>query len=1117
MCPDQPLDSRRAAGGTMIMWRSKLEPYITVLPTTSSSVLPIVLSVPGVELSAHICLYLPTSGKEAESVSALASLEVCIQEIQEDYGCPIYLRGDFNVNPNNVSRAALFKHFRSKHDLFSLDLAHPTHHHFIGNGKFDTQLDLILSIGPKPQAETLNTIICKLNNPLVQSNHDIIVTVLPLQLVEIDLPETNLVAPKLQNDRVKIFWDDEDIDNYQALISTNLSSIRERWSNAASPVSIAILLSQTNDILSSAAKASNKFMKLGKTPKIRPTDNPDIKLAQKTALLASKNVRQLASSSADSKQLEAARAEAAAASSYLRNLTRALQVDSAVSRDKKLFTILEKNPAGLFKSIKSLKSTSSTQIQKLKVGSKVYTGADVPNGFFDSLSALKAPDMSAVYSSSSYKSTLSDYQHIIKICRNGIKIPDISAKQSMELLLSLKPDVNDLYSITPKHFLNAGMEGAIHFTFLLNLLISNVNLSSLEELNSVWAMVLHKGHGKDRESDRSYRTISTCPFLAKALDKYVGSLYESGWAAAQAETQFQGSGSSHELAALLLTECIKYSLFTARSPLFCIFLDAKSAFDKIIREFCVKSAYLAGSRDQGLLFLDNRMKCRKTFVEWDRILMGPIKDVLGVEQGGCNSDRIYKLANNKELILTQNSNLGLQMGEVHVASVGQADDVALLSDDPHRLQCLLHLAMEYAAEYHVEMVPEKTKLLCYTPRGQKYQTYYLKVASPISMLGETVSFSEDAEHVGILRSTSAGNMANILSRQAAHTRALFAVLPAGLARGHHGNPAASTRVEKMYGCPVLLSGLASLVLSKTEIDSLDHHYKLSLERLQRLYKGTPSPVVHFLAGSLPAGALLHLRQFSVLGMIARLGPDNILFRHGYQVLSDNITAKQSWFLQVRELCQQYFLPDPLHILDNPPSKEKFKREAKQHVIDWWNTKLRADAARLPSLDFFRANFMSLSSPHPIWTSAGSSPYEVQKATVQARMLSGRYRTCWLRRHWSGDSTGSCRVPGCSGEPGTLKHLATGECPGLANALVRATALWTSFLKENPVLFPVVKLYSLGDPDGFLKFLLDPTTLPPVISLAQKHGSLVKEQLCYMTRTWLYYMHKERLKLLQLWS
>ena len=83
----------------------------------------------------------------------------------------------------------------------------------------------------------------------------------------------------------------------------------------------------------------------------------------------------------------------------------------------------------------------------------------------------------------------------------------------------------------------------------------------------MWAVILYKGHGKNKESDRSYRTISTCPLLAKAMDMYVGGLYQCGWTEAQADTQFQGAGSSHELAALLLTECVQYSLFAAKRPL----------------------------------------------------------------------------------------------------------------------------------------------------------------------------------------------------------------------------------------------------------------------------------------------------------------------------------------------------------------------------------------------------------------------------------------------------------------------------------------------------------------------------------------------------------------------
>ena len=121
-------------------------------------------------------------------------------------------------------------------------------------------------------------------------------------------------------------------------------------------------------------------------------------------------------------------------------------------------------------------------------------------------------------------------------------------------------------------------------------------------------MVLHKGHGKNKESDRSYRTISTCPLVSKALDKYVGSMFESGWASAQAETQFQGTGSSHELAALLLTETIQFSMYFLKQPLFCILLDAMSAFDRILRELCIWAAFLAGSHGQGLIYLNNRLQ-----------------------------------------------------------------------------------------------------------------------------------------------------------------------------------------------------------------------------------------------------------------------------------------------------------------------------------------------------------------------------------------------------------------------------------------------------------------------------------------------------------------------------
>ena len=80
-------DQRRAWGGTLAMWHSSLDPFVSILPTTSSSVLSLLLSVPGLTPSLHIGLYLPNSGKEAEFTLALTALDMVLQDIGESHPC----------------------------------------------------------------------------------------------------------------------------------------------------------------------------------------------------------------------------------------------------------------------------------------------------------------------------------------------------------------------------------------------------------------------------------------------------------------------------------------------------------------------------------------------------------------------------------------------------------------------------------------------------------------------------------------------------------------------------------------------------------------------------------------------------------------------------------------------------------------------------------------------------------------------------------------------------------------------------------------------------------------------------------------------------------------------
>ena len=301
-----------------------------------------------------------------------------------------------------------------------------------------------------------------------------------------------------------------------------------------------------------------------------------------------------------------------------------------------------------------------------------------------------------------------------------------------------------------------------------------------------------------------------------------------------------------------------------------------------------------------------------------------------------------------------------------------------------------------------------------------------------------IDYSKSAEHVGINRSSDGGNTLHVLERISAHQRAMASVLHTGAAQHHRASPAETLQLERLYGCPVLLSGLPSLVLTKKELSSVMRHHRITLCRLQRLPKTTPDCVVYFLAGTLPSTALIHLRQLGLLCMLARLGDTSALQQVGRGALLHGSPYK-SWFQQLRSVTEQYSLPDPLFILQSPPSKESWKKQCKSMVVSWWEQRLRGEASLLPSLSYFQPSFMSLNKPHPMWTMA-DNPHEVSKATTVATMLSGRYVTDHRARYWSSSNPqGFCQLCLITGQPrtlGTLEHMLL-RCPVLADIRSRS--------------------------------------------------------------------------------
>ena len=153
--------------------------------------------------------------------------------------------------------------------------------------------------------------------------------------------------------------------------------------------------------------------------------------------------------------------------------------------------------------------------------------------------------------------------------------------------------------------------------------------------------------------------------------------------------------------------------------------------------------------------------------------------------------------------------------------------------------------------------------------------------------------------------------------------------------------------------------------------------------------------------------------------------------------------------------------------------------------------------------------MSLTKPHAIWTTARENPYEVAKAVIQARMLSGRYRTKLLTSNWLNGQDVYCPAPHCT-EIESLQHILL-DCPDYAITRTNVVKKWLSV--DDPVVAQLTN-HALSQPASYLiQFILDATALPQTINLLKSRDENSLGMLMNLTQTWCYSVHRERQKIL----
>ena len=203
------------------------------------------------------------------------------------------------------------------------------------------------------------------------------------------------------------------------------------------------------------------------------------------------------------------------------------------------------------------------------------------------------------------------------------------------------------------------------------------------------------------------------------------------------------------------------------------------------------------------------------------------------------------------------------------------------------------------------------------------------------------------------------------------------------------------------------------------------------------------------------------------------------------------------------------------LLDGHFPAKRYKALCKSKIYEYWHSHLVIQCVNLPSLRYLQPCFLSLSRPHPILANLSGNPYESRSCHVQIMLLSGRYRTEKLRHHWSINKDGFCLLPGCK----HLKLIETEEhlllhCPALVSVRRQLFSRILEFSADKTELQTLLSnLFFQLDDAIKMQFLLDPSTLPAVISAFQTHGDEILAQCFKIGRMWCRSLHDSRLKLM----
>lgn len=217
---------------------------------------------------------------------------------------------------------------------------------------------------------------------------------------------------------------------------------------------------------------------------------------------------------------------------------------------------------------------------------------------------------------------------------------------------------------------------------------------------------------------------------------------------------------------MVLKETISYYL-SNKSNVFCTFLDATKAFDRInycrlFRLLLNRSLPYCIIRSLLNLYVHNYM-----YVSWTGTNSASFLASNGVKQGGVLSPILFCIYMDGLLHRLASAGVGCFMGDEFVGAVAYADDIVLVAPTPSAMSKMLTICDEFAVEHNVLYNALKSKCIYFYPRSRSKSSLHIYDVSCLNFTisGYRIDFVDSYKHLGHVISNELNDSVDISEKR----------------------------------------------------------------------------------------------------------------------------------------------------------------------------------------------------------------------------------------------------------------------------------------------------------------------------------------------------------------